>query len=381
LHDRPEETSAVPSIRRSVLLLLALFACLAPLALSACGSDDGGDDVASVLKDTFGSGKPVKSGKLAVGITLNAKGLDSLPGPVALKLSGPFQSKGKDELPAFDFDLSLNAGGQSFTAGAVSTGQKGFLTFQGQAFAVGDQLYQQFRSGYQQAQKQSGAKKDGPTFKTLGIDPLRWLADPKNAGTEDVGGAETTHVTATIDVPKFLLDINTLLKKADAIGVPGTQQQVPGTLTAAQRKQIADAVKSAKVDVYSGKDDRLLRRLVVEIAFDVPAASRKDAGGLESGTLKLDLTITDLNKDQTITEPKDARPLEELTSQLGLGGATTGAAGATGATGTDTEEDAATPSGTTTGAEPAANPEYLDCLDKAGTDLAAVQKCATQLSK
>lgn len=376
----------MPTSRRNLLILLVLALLLPGLALSACGGDDdggGGDDVASVLKDTFGSDEPVKSGKLNVAVALDAKGVASLQGPVALKLSGPFQSNGDDKLPTFDFDLALQAAGQSFTAGAISTGDAGFLTVQGQNFAVGKELFENFRTGYQQAQKEADKEENGTTFKALGIDPLRWLEGAEKAGTEKVGGADTTHITATIDVPKFLLDINTLLEKADQIGVAGAQNaQVPSTLTAEQRKQIAEAVKSAEVDVYTGEEDRLLRRLAVVLTFDVPEASRKDVGGLQSGTLKLDLTIADLNQKQSVTAPKNARPLEELTAQLGGGAA--GAAGAAGGTATTPEasgggaaaqEEAAAPTA------PAANPEYLTCLEQAGADLAKVQECAKALSR
>ena len=38
-----------------------------------------------------------------------------------------FESQGKAKLPKFDLALSLSSGGQRFTAGAVSTGEKGFL--------------------------------------------------------------------------------------------------------------------------------------------------------------------------------------------------------------------------------------------------------------
>ncbi len=377
----------MPSSRPKVLVLLSLVAMLAAGSLlSACGDDEGGgggDDVASILKSTFGSDKPVRSGKLDVAVSLDAQGLPNITGPIALKLTGPFQSNGKDSLPGFDFDLSLNASGQSFTAGAVSTGDKGFLTFQDQNFAIGDELFASFKTGYQQAQKESGDSEGGPTFKALGIDPLRWLGGAKDAGTQDVGGTSTTHITATIDVPKFLLDINTLLGKADDLGVAGqAQAQVPTTLTAQQRTQIAEAVKSAKVDVYSGEDDRLLRRLAVVLTFDVPQASREDAGGLQAGTLKLDLTIADLNQKQTITAPQNARPLEELTSQLGGGGgAVTGAAGAAAPAAPTGDAGASGDPGTDTGGAPAANPEYLECLDAAGTDLAKVQECATTLSR
>lgn len=368
----------MPSTRRAVQVLFTLLALVAGgLTLAACGGgDDGGggdDSVSGILTSTFGSDKPIRSGKLDVAVSLDAQGLPSLTGPVALKLTGPFQSNGSEKLPAFDFDLSLDASGQSFTAGAVSTGDKGFLTFQNQNFAVGDELFQSFRTGYQQAQKEAGSQDDGPTFKALGIDPLRWLSGAKKAGTAETGGTGTTHITATVDVPKFLLDINTLLEKADDLGV--AQQapaEVPATLTQAQRTQIAEAVKSAKVDVYSGQDDQLLRRMVVAVQFDVPQAERAGVGGLEGGTLKLDLTIADLNEEQKISAPANARPLEELTGQLG-GGATTGAAGASGTTGAGGAASEA-------GGAPAANPEYLECLDRAGTDLRKVQECAGALT-
>lgn len=333
------------------------------VSLAACGGG-GSSSAQDLLKQTFGGGHSVKSGNLALTLGLDAQGLKSLKGPVALKLNGPFQSLGKGKLPAFDLSLTLDSSGSSFSAGAVSTGDKGWLKLQGTNFAVTDSLFQQFKTGYEQA---AGKSKSGqPSFSSLGIDPLGWLKNPKTLGTETVAGASTYHVTAGVDVAKFLGDVSTLLTKASALsGSTGTN--IPKSLTDQQRKDIAASVKSASLDVWTGKDDKTLRRLALKISIDVPPAIRPRAGGLSTGTLTFDLTIADLNQQQTITPPKNARPLSDLQSLL---------AGAGGGTGTSSGSSGSGSTGATGAGGAASSSKYLTCLQKAGSDVTKIQQCA-----
>jgi hypothetical protein len=365
----------IPARRTAVVLLVALAA----MVLAACGSSDKGPSSAQdILKDTFGPDKPVRSGKLDVGVTLDATGLQGVDGPVRLLLKGPFQSQGGSTLPAFDFDLSLAAGGTTFTAGAVSTGKAGFVKLQGTSYALTAAIFDSFKKGYEASAKDSGKKDSGPTFRTLGVDPLRWLKDPKKVGTEPVGGTGTTHVSASVDVPKLLTDVDTLLKKAGKLGGQSAAA-VPSSLTAAQRKQITDAVQSATFDVWSGEKDGTLRKLDIRVAFDVPKAGQAASGGLQKGTLQITLTIADLNEKQTITAPKSPRPLAELQAQVAqlLGGAVPSASG-------DTDTGTGTGTGTSggTATTPAApQSEYVQCLQGAGADIAKVNACAKLLNK
>lgn len=345
-----------------------LAAAIAALALAACGGGSGGSsgaqDVDQLLTQTFGPDKPIKSGKLNLGLDLDTRGIASVSGPVSLKLTGPFQSQGRSQLPKFAFTLDLSQGAQSFTAGATSTGDKGFVSFQGQAYALSDQLFNSFKQGFQQAQKQSGAKESSaPSLASLGVDPRRWLEDPKNVGSAQVGGTETIHISSGIDVEHLLDDVNTLLGKADKLG----RGQVAKSLTPRQRDALARSVKDAKVDIYTGKDDKMLRRLTLQASFAVPNDLQSKAGGLTSGAVKVDLTIADLNQPQTITAPANAKPFSDLTSALqGLvGGTSSGGSGSSG-------------SGSSgSGATPQASKKYLDCLQRAGNDVAKVQKCAS----
>jgi hypothetical protein len=348
----------MPRRFRFVALLALLVASVAGLA--ACGGDDGGSqDANSLLKATFGPDQNVKSGNLTVALGLDLKGLQNIQGPINLKLNGPFQTVGKGKLPQLDLSLTLSGSGANFAAGAVTDGEKGWLKLQGTTYAVDDATFAKFKNGYEDSAAKSKSDSGAPSFKSLGIDPLRWLTHPEVAGTEEVGGAETEHITAGVDVAKFLDDVSALLGKAGQLGQ--ATAGVPSSLTEQQRKDIEASVKDATLDVWTGKDDKALRRVKLTIGVEVPEAVRSRAGGLSTGTVNFDLTIADLNEPQTIEAPKNARPLSELTRLI--------AGGATGATSSQTQTQ---PSGSGT-----ASSKYLDCISKAGSDVAEIQKCAT----
>ena len=163
------------SLRR--LLVPLCTAALAASGLAACGAGDAGSggsagssgSAQDVVQQTFGAGKAIRSGKLDASLRADLKGLPLLSAPVALKVSGPFQSAGAGKVPSFDLSVGLSLAGRTLSAGAVSTGDKGFLRFQGQAYAVGDALWAKFAKGFTQA---SGAAGSGTSLKALGIDPL-----------------------------------------------------------------------------------------------------------------------------------------------------------------------------------------------------------------
>ena len=175
-----------------------------------------------------------------------------------------------------------------------------------------------------------------------------------------------------MDVPRFLADVNTLLGKAKNLG-GSTTQGVPQGLSPAVMTTIERSVKNAQVDVYTGEKDHALRRLALSVSLAVPKDAQKSAGGLKSGELRFDLTIADLNSDQTINAPAGARPFSEL--QTALAALQGGGSGAP--TTPSTTTTPSTPSaGTTTPPSAGAPSKYLDCVQKAGTDIAKVQQCA-----
>jgi hypothetical protein len=358
-------------LQRILRLLAPIALLLASMALVACGggdkADTGGKAVSStsdpqkILDDTFSGGdKKVESGKFDLTMKLNATGGGStLNGPIDVKLSGPFQSLGKGKVPKFDINLEFTGAGQNIKAGVTSTGEKGFINFNGQDYAVGDDVFKQFTQGYEQAQSQN--KSSGGTLKELGITPQDWLKDPKVDGGSSVGGTDTVKVSGAIDVPAMLDDINTLLSKAGSLGIPNTGQ-IPSKLTSAQIKQVEEAVKTADVEIETGKDDSILRRIAFTLAIDDPSGS----GG--KADIDFDLSLTELGQDQEVSEPSNTKPLNDLIGQFGGLGALGGLGGGSGSSsgGGGVSSDAAA--------------KYTACVNDAGSDQSKLEKCADLLT-
>ena len=333
------------------------------MGLAACGGGDEDPSAQDLLKATFGPDQQVDSGNLDVRLAFEGQGLRALQGPIALELTGPFSSNGSGKIPSVDLTLTLSGGGSTFSAGATSDGERGWVELQGTNYVVDDATFERFRAGYEAEAEKSGEDDEGTSFASLGIDPLRWLREPQVAGREDVGGTETHHVTAKVDVAAFLEDISELLARAGELGQAAPN--VPSQLSEQQRADIAASVKDATLDVWTGTDDKALRRLTLRVDLDVPAEVRKRAGGLRTGRLDFSLAINDLNEDQEISGPADARPFAELQALL------TGGAAAQPGQGGETGGGAAPPPAT------GESSAYLDCISAAGDDVAKIQECAS----
>src|SRR5204863_1851686 len=128
----------------------------------------------------------------------------------------------------------------------------------------------------------------------LGINAQRWLENPKVQGDEELGGAKTTHITSDVRLPALFDDIDQLLQRADALGLSQSQrQQLPKRLDPKTRAALAKAVKTARVDIWTGKDDKILRQLKVHVEFKSPngIGSQAQTQDIRSGTIDLTLAV------------------------------------------------------------------------------------------
>ena len=217
------DTISLVSPPPTLLLLAVLAATLAAmLGLAACGGDGGGsdEDASAVINQTFSSKKEVNSGKLDMNVTAELEGsgaASQLDGPVSLKLAGPFQTRGDDALPEVDLDLSVSGGGQTFTAGALTTGDAAFISYQGTDYRVPESQFQRLKRQIERDARRDKNRNNNFTFAQLGINPRDWIENPKNEGTEEVGGAQTIHVTADVNVAAFVNDLDDLLGRASSL--------------------------------------------------------------------------------------------------------------------------------------------------------------------
>jgi hypothetical protein len=349
--------------------LASLLVALLTLGLVA-GCGGGGDaadsstDVQELLDDTFSGDKAIESGRLDLGVRLES----DTGQPATVKVSGPFQSQGAGRLPLLDVDASLEGGGQSLKGGLTATEDQAFVSWDGTSYEIAGPVFQQFKAGYEEAAKQSEDQQN-QSLASLGIDPRRWLTNAENEGERDVGGTETILITGDVDVPKLLEDVDGALEKVRSLGVQGSED-LPERLTDEEKRQTAEAIDNLSVEIYTGAEDRILRRMVVALGLKAPEGSTSD--GAQSVDIRFDLQLLEVNEDQEIQAPENAESFDKLLEQLeglglslgqlgGLGGSGSGSGGGGGTTQQNLEE-------------------YSKCIQEAAGDNAKVRKCADLLT-
>ena len=374
---------------RKPLLALLLGLLLAIALIAGCGGSgggggsDGSSDPQAVLDSALGGGKPIESGVLDLGLSIDSSAAQG--GTVSASLTGPFQSSGDGKLPQLDLDAKANGdtAGAPFDieVGLTLTSDGAFVNYGGSAYKLDDATFQLLQTSYEQSSKLQTNQNDKGSLSQFGIDPESWLTDLKNEGTEDLDGTEVVHITGTADIAKIVQDLTTLAQQT------GQASQ----LDTASLDQIKSSISNATIDVYATSDDSTLRKFEVKVDVADPN------GGSDTTSIDLSVGIADPGGDQTISAPADAKPIQDLLSQIPGGGA--GALGALGSlgggsTGTGTSSSgsgSASPPANSSGsgtASPPANSSgggssdaanaYLDCAAKA-KDAAAVDACASLL--
>lgn len=335
--------------------------------MAACGGGGNDEDPEQVLQQTFSNPTSIQSGTFDLDLRLETSGGDN-PGSFEVKLGGKFAGQGPDQFPKFDVDASINAnsGSQSLsrTGGVTSTGDQAFISYQGTNYTVPQNLYDEFTTTYAGLQGQ-GAGKSTSLLKALNISPANWVTDLKNDGTTDVEGTQTIHISGSANVPKLVEDLKAVAERAgSAVGNVNTQQL----------DQLDSVVQSGDIDIYSGQDDKLLRRFQIHAELKPPAGT---PGAPDSLTVDFEINFADVNKPETFTAPANAQPLSNLIQSLGgnagqLGKALRGGLGTGGAL---PESGGSTKAPSASGVQ-----AYDQCLSQASGS-AALQKCADLLSQ
>ena len=342
------------------ILLLACAAALAALALAACGGDDGGgEDPEEVLRATFDNDQQVESGVIDASFDLSFEGEQA--GDMSVTLNGPFQDQ-EDAFSQFDVDaeVSFDGEGGSFSGsgGLVSTGDRAFVNFQGTDYEVPRDGFQRFVRTFLRLQDQNQQQSQPAESAQALSGSFRELS---NEGTEDVDGTETTHISGELDVSKLADELRTRLEEQTGENAltPAQLERLNGQLD-----QLSDIVKNASMDVYSGTEDDILRKLELNLDVESPEG--------DSLTVDLSLTLSDVNEPQQIAGPAQARPLNDLLAQFGID------AGSLGQLGTILGGSAGAPQ---TGGSPVSPSDediqaWLECSQEA-TTREALEECAS----
>lgn len=227
----------------------------------------------------------------------------SEPGPgdddaaqAGFELMGSFQLPEEGELPVADLrymDLSLD---EPVEQGFISTGEAAFIEVDGSAYELPPE---------QTGSLLGGAGGGGAIFE--GADVGEWIIDPVLATGEALDGAEVDRVTGEMDVVAALNDLITI---AQRFGGAAGFEPIEGD----EARRLENAVRSSRIEVISGAEDRLLRRLLIDVdlALDEGLELAEVLGPLGGASFTLDMSISEPNQPVEVEAPTDASPFEEL---------------------------------------------------------------------
>jgi hypothetical protein len=293
----------------------------AVLGIAACGGSSApASSPTKLLSQTFTTGvSKIHSGVLSLTLDADLKGLKALGGkPISVVASGPFTEGGGSI--AFDFSATVTAGSTTIPLGILATGQKLYIEFGGTYYALPAGSLGSGATPLPASTGASGVAESVPTttgpsgaaglLSRLDIEPLSWLTTPKIVGSATVGGVATEHLSAQVDIAKLVTDIGTLAKSVGG-------SKASSILSGANLSELASAVSSAQLDLYTGTSDHILREVRFALSFTVPPAAQSALDGVTAGSFTSDAQISDLNSPETVTAPKSSQPFSGLLSGAG----------------------------------------------------------------
>jgi hypothetical protein len=268
-----------------------LAALVGAVVLAGCG---GGGDANEVLSRTAASLGKIHSGDLTLRLVVSPR--EGTKGRIGFELRGPFALR-PGSLPAARIAYTQIAGAEEATATFLSTGTNAYVLVTGKAYELPAAATEQVRSAA------VGLGGSGSGLGSFHVES--WFDDPEVEGGGEVGGADTDHVTADLDV---VAAANGLLELVRQLGRDSPR------IEGQQAEQLGDAVKSSSIDVWTGKQDRLLRRLLLkaELGFDVPESLRRALGDVVGAKIDFELAVSNPNRPVSVAPPVNPLPASAL---------------------------------------------------------------------
>ena len=269
---------------------LAVAAALM-LSLASCGAD-----ASDVVTETAHNLEELRSGLLELRVFTESAPGEEETAQAGFELIGSFQLPEEGALPVADLEYTDVGADEPVTQGFIATGEQAFIEVDGQAYEIPpDQTQTLLGTG----------GNDEPVFEGASVDD--WLVDPELTEGESLDGAEVDRVSGELDVVTAL---NDLFGIAQRFGASAAFTPIEGD----EAERLENAVESSSMEIITGSEDRLLRRLLIEVELalgeDVELA--EVLGPLAGTSFIIDMSISEPNQPIEVEPPPDALPLEEL---------------------------------------------------------------------
>ena len=298
--------------------MLSVFVALVALsaALAACGGSSSSDPQSVVEEATL---KGVESGKLDLAVGVKVEGKKG--GKVDVSLSGPFQSESEAEYPELDLAFSAKGtlGGKDIDreGGVTLLGSKAYVAYEGTEYEVDSTTFNFIKSMLKEQGGKQGKSSEIAACQEAAseLELTDFVENLKSEGSADVGGTSTTKVSGDLDAAGAVEAASKLIEDPACSEQLSAAGPLPSAAELDKAKStVQDSLKSAHVDLYVG-DDHIVRRISAQATIEPPKSSKSGAKKVE---LDLDLTLTGVNEEQTISAPNSAKPLSNLFLKLGI---------------------------------------------------------------
>jgi hypothetical protein len=272
---------------------VAVLACLAVL-LAGCSQASEAEKVTKATADNL---EKIHSGELAFRLVTGAGEPARAEGDVGFEMSGPFALAEPGGLPVARIDYTRLTAGRRASTTVISTGAKAYVTLAGAVYELPAAEVERLRAP-------RTAKSRG--FSSLRID--QWAEDPQLSAGEAVDGEATDRIQGNVDVVRTLNDLFAFGRQV------GAEELTVPEIRGEDADQLRRVTSAATVDLLTGREDRFLRRLAVDIrlAAQAPERMKQALGQLAAAHIRLELGVTRVNAPVQVPEPAGALPASAL---------------------------------------------------------------------
>ena len=242
----------------------------------------------------------IRSGQLSFTLLSGAGDQLDQGNEVGFQLEGPFALAEPGALPVASIEYTQLSAGQRTTTLVITTGAKAYVSLGGTVYELPPEQAEPLRAPKDAEEGQTS------TFGALRIDD--WMKDPQLSPGEEVDGVATDRIQSEVDVVRTLNDLFSFGRQAGA-----SQLSVP-EITGDDADQFRRVTRSATVDLLTGKDDRLLRRMAVDVRLEaaVPDRVKQALGELGAAHIRFEVGLTAVNRPVDVAEPVSALPASAI---------------------------------------------------------------------
>ena len=262
---------------------MSRIVALVAAALVTAGCATGSEPAGPALQQTADKLGSIRSGDLTLELELDPRGEGATWG---FTIDGRFALPEEGALPVLDVEYAQRRGDESETVRLVSDGERAVVESRGRRIELDEAAFAQLRGA-------TGGD-DGPAAAAQRLRIESWLVDPELSDGPDG--------TDRIDGELDLVAVANGLAQASA-ALEGSE---PALLDESDAERLREAVDSAEFELLTGEDDRLLRRLALDVSLgvDVPAELREALGDDVVGAdLSFLLEIRDPNRPVEVRLP------------------------------------------------------------------------------